>query len=335
MIPSSPPNTDRTTATIGMMTPLSPDRIAEAARVIHPGFLGTPQYLDPALSRRLGGETVVKVETLNPIRSFKGRGADYFVRGVSPGRTVVCASAGNFGQAMAHVAAARGIDVVVFAATTANATKVARMRELGADVRLTGDDFDAAKDAARAYAANDRSRMFVEDGREPAIAEGAGTIAVELAPLGVGTLLVPVGNAALISGIGAWTRAHAPGTRVVGVCAEGAPAMAESWRAGHAVATRTAATSADGIAVREPIDVSVDWMCAYADDVLLVDEAHIAEALRVVRDTVGVLAEPAGVAGVAATLQHGFPEGDGMATIITGGNLSSELLADLTGTPAP
>ncbi len=161
---------------------LSLEHIEEAHRVIEPVFLHTPQFTDAELSRRVGAEIVVKVETLNPIRSFKGRGADYLMHDLAPDRQIVCASAGNFGQAMAYAGRSRGALVRVFAATSANPAKVACMRQLGAEVILTGEDFDAAKDAARAYATRRPDCLFVEDGQEPRIAEGAGTIGVELRP---------------------------------------------------------------------------------------------------------------------------------------------------------
>ena len=160
---------------------LSLERIAEAARVIDPVFLHSPQFVSGALSERLGPRLLCKVELLNPIRSFKGRGADYFLQRLgSEPRPLVCASAGNFGQGLAYAAARRGRQVTVFAAHTANPLKLERMRRLGAEVRLAGDDFDAAKLAARAYADQTGAR-FVEDGAEPAIAEGAGSLGAELA----------------------------------------------------------------------------------------------------------------------------------------------------------
>ncbi|MEQ4720304.1 pyridoxal-phosphate dependent enzyme [Nonomuraea sp. B19D2] len=313
-----------------MMNPsLSLEHIEQASDLIDPAFLHTPQYVHTGLSRRLGRDTVIKVETLNPIGSFKGRGADHFMRGVPLDRQVVCASAGNFGQAIAYAARARGLAVKVFAATTANPAKVAAMRELGARVELVGADFDEAKAAARAYADRHQECLFVEDGHDPRIAEGAGTIAVELASMDVGTLLIPVGNGALISGIGCWMKARSPRTKIVGVCAAGAPAMAHSWREGRPVSSPQAATAADGIAVRVPVPVAVDWMREYVDDVVLVSEEAIREAMFVVRDTLGLLVEPSGAVGVAAALRHEFADAP-LATIITGGNLSDDLRAELT-----
>ncbi|WBB57690.1 pyridoxal-phosphate dependent enzyme [Streptomyces sp. WMMC500] len=311
-----------------MIQPLQVQNIEEAAGLIDPVFRNTPYVEDTALARRVGRDLGLKLETFNPIRSFKGRGADYFMREVAAGQRVVCASAGNFGQAIAYAGRARGIAVTVFCARSANPVKVARMRGLDAEVVLAGDDFDAAKDAARAYADGGPGRLFVEDGREARISEGAGTIAVELAPLKPATLLVPLGNGALIGGTACWTKARAPRTRVVGVCAAGAPSMAESWRRNAPFTTPEARTIADGVAVRVPVSAAVDRMRGLVDDVVLVDDDQIREALRALRDTVGLILEPSAALGVAAALHHRFPPGT-LATVVTGSNFSPELLAEL------
>jgi len=139
---------------------LSPERIAEAAKVIDPVFLHSPQFVSGALSERLGLRLLCKVELLNPIRSFKGRGADYFLQRLgSQARPLVCASAGNFGPGLAYAAARRARAVTVFAARGANPLKLERMRQLGALVQLAGDDFDAAEDAARGTRGADRRAL--------------------------------------------------------------------------------------------------------------------------------------------------------------------------------
>jgi threonine dehydratase len=313
-------------------TSLSADRIEEAAGLIDPVFLRTPQFEDAALSRALGRALVVKVETLNPLRSFKGRGVDLYARRLPVGTHVVCASAGNFGLAVAYAGRARSLPVTVFTAHGANPNKVARMRQLGARVVAQGADFDAAKEAARAYAETRRECVFVEDGDEPLIAEGAGTIAVELGPLGLDALLVPVGNGALISGIGYWMKARSPGTRVIGVCAAGAPAMAASWRTGVPEPTGPVSTMADGIAVRVPVPAAVAWMREVVDDVLLVEEDDISRALRTVRDTLGLILEPSGAVGIAAILRHRL-DAASLGTILTGANFSPALLDELAPDP--
>jgi threonine dehydratase len=233
---------------------LSLEHIEEAARCIDPVFLGSPQYEAEALGDELGLRLVCKLETANPIRSFKGRGTDYLLHrlGGEAGR-LVCASAGNFGQGLAYAARKRNVPLTVFAAENANPAKVKNMRRLGAEVYLEGEDFDESKAAAHALAESEGWR-FVEDGWEVEISEGAGTLAIELChwPEPFDALLVPLGNGALLSGVGAWMKAHAPSTEVIGVCAEGAPAMALSLREGVVKTTEKVDTIADGIRGARP-----------------------------------------------------------------------------------
>jgi threonine dehydratase len=269
---------------------------------------------------------ILKVETINPIRSFKGRGTDFLVSGLpagSPG--LVCASAGNFGQGMAYAARKHGIPLVVFAAENANPLKLERMRQFGADVRLAGRDFDEAKDHAREFAGA-AGRRYIEDGREPAISEGAGTIAVELDrwPLRFDFALVPLGNGAMLAGIGTWMKAHSPATRVIGVCAAGAPSMALSLRHGVPQPTESVETIADGIAVRVPVPEALADLSGVVDDVLLVEDAALIEAMQLVFREHGLVVEPAGVAGLAAAMafRDRF-RGAAVVTPLCGGNLTA------------
>ncbi len=185
---------------------ISIDRIREASEVIDPAFKDTPQFLAESMSERLGLSLVLKVECVNPIRSFKGRGTDYLLHRIGDRpQGFVCASAGNFGQGMAYAARKRGQRLIVFAAVTANPLKVSRMRALGAEVVLAGADFDAAKTAAKQHA-HAIGALYVEDGLLPEIAEGAGTIALELGRMDeqLDAIFVPLGNGSLINGIGTW-----------------------------------------------------------------------------------------------------------------------------------
>jgi threonine dehydratase len=307
-------------------------RIAQAAGRIDPLFLNTPVVRSEAMDRVLGREVLFKVETLTPIRSFKGRGASWLLHELGPiaERGLVCASAGNFGQGLAHAARARGVAATVFAATGANPLKLEAMRGFGADVRLAGHDFDAAKAAARTHAAA-TGQLFVEDGLHPAIAEGAGTIALEMDAAGaLGDLvLVPVGNGSLINGIGTWIKARHPTTRVVGVTAAGAPAMARSWWEGRIVETEAAPTIADGIAVRVPVPEALAVMRSTVDEVVEVSEDVLLRAMRLALTVLGLVVEPAGVAGLAALLAHPTLGRAGrVATILCGGNVSAEQARD-------
>lgn len=305
------------------------DDILEASRIVDPVFVHTPQFISEPLAAGLGCSVTIKIETLNPLKSFKGRGADYFVRKMRDrdySRPLVCASAGNWGQAMAYVCRANGIPLEVFAAETANQLKIQRMRELGATLHLVGRDFDEAKDVARAYC-DDRGAWLVEDGLDREISAGAGSIAVEL--LGRGdafdAVLVPLGNGALLNGMGRWIKAAASSTKVIGVVASGAPAMASSWRSRRVVCEEMAETIADGVAVRNPVPEAVADMEGVVDDVILVDDATIINAMRLVHIHLGLVLEPAGALGIASLLGH--PQrfaGASVATVLTGGNLPED-----------
>lgn len=316
---------------------LSVQRIEEAARTIDPVFLQSPQFVSEALSDAIGIRTLVKVETLNPIRSFKGRGASYFVASLEPGERLVCASAGNFGQAMAYACRLRGIDLTVYASVNANSLKVERMHALGAKVVLHGEDFDAAKSQARLIAAATGSRM-VEDGREPRLAEGAGSIAVELlrGAERFDTILVPLGNGALLGGIARYVKARGRGITVIGVAASGAPCMERSWRSGLLMETTTMQTIADGIGTRVPVAEALEDIRDTVDDIVLVDDPQMIEAMRLVHRHAGIVLEPSGAAAVAALLTQGPRlRGHTVATVLCGSNLTPRQMADWLGPDAP
>jgi threonine dehydratase len=306
---------------------ISVDRIREAAEVIDPAFKDTPQFLAESMSERLGLSLVLKVECVNPIRSFKGRGTDYLLHRIGDRpQGFVCASAGNFGQGMAYAARKRGQRLIVFAAVTANPLKVSRMRALGAEVVLAGADFDAAKTAAKQHA-HAIGALYVEDGLLPEIAEGAGTIALELGRMDepLDAIFVPLGNGSLINGIGTWFKHFSPDCRVIGVCAEGAPSMELSWRAGKPVSTESMTTIADGIGVRVPVPEALAAMRTAVDEVMLVSDEEILDAMRMLFLEAGLVVEPAGAAGLAAVAERRKElEGQRVATPLCGGNLTED-----------
>ncbi|MUN39545.1 threonine ammonia-lyase [Actinomadura litoris] len=312
-------------------------RIEKAVQVIDPVFLNTPQYLDEQLCQALDGRTVtVKLETANPVRSFKGRGADLMLSTLAAGTPVVCASSGNFGQAVAYAGRARGMPVEVFVPETINPDKRQRMETLGARVVAAGPDGTSARKAAALHAERHPGCVHLRDGLQAAIAEGAGTIGVELtrgAPGGArgpgfDAVVLPVGDGALINGVARWMKEHAPSTRIVGVNAEGAPSMRNSLRAGHAVRVERARTFADGIAVRTPLDASVRRARALVDEIVLVTDEAIAAAMELAARTLGILLEPAGAAGLAA-IAEGLVPGDRPVTVLTGANPRPEQVREL------
>ncbi len=309
-------------------------RLAEIIRaqvVIDPVFLNSPQYDCEPLSEALGCTLTLKVETINPIRSFKGRGADFLISSLKAEaarhrQPIVGASAGNWGQALAYSCRAADLLLILFASVNANPLKVERMRALGAEVRLAGIDFDASKVAAKAFADASGLRM-VADGLDVEASEGAGTMAMELLARGTkyDAVLVPLGNGAMLTGIARWFKATCPATQIYGVCATGADAMEKSWRSGSIILPPSIATIADGIGVRVPIPEAVADMSGIVDDVLLVEDSSIIDAMQLLHQQAGLIAEPSGAAGVAALMAHRDRfAGQRVATIVCGGNLTEE-----------
>lgn len=308
---------------------LSLASIEAAARDIDPAFRNSPQYICEPLGEALGTEVLVKIETANPIRNFKGRGADWFVSSRDAGSHIVTASAGNLGQAMAYACRKRGVHLTVFASVNANPLKIQRMRALGAQLRLEGGDFDAAKSAAKRYCQAAGVPM-VEDGREPKLTEGAGTIAVELLrfPQPMDIVLVALGNGAMLAGIGRYLKARAPSVQVIGVAAAGAPCMERSWRTGTPVALERVDTIADGLATRIPIPEALDDLTGVVDDIVLVDDDRMIEGMRLAHRHLGLVLEPSGAAGIAAMLADPARfAGRRVATVLCGGNLTPEQVA--------
>ncbi|MFD4369925.1 threonine/serine dehydratase [Rhodococcus sp. NPDC058521] len=303
--------------------------IEHAAGLLDPVFAHTPVLKNTSIDTVIGARMLLKVETLNPIRSFKGRGADTWMREVGVGADgVVCASVGNFGQGVAYAARKHGIDCRVYVGESANPDKVTAMHRLGAQVLVGGHDYETAIETARSFADVSGWR-FVQDGRNRWIAAGAGTIARELTIAGhrPDVAVMPVGNSALILGIAAWLRHHRPGTRIVGVCAEDAPAPALSWHQQQVVTTKEVATVADGIGVREPFPESVAAMTDLVDHMVLVSEQALRHAVRLLTDTTGVLVEAAGAAGLAALLSNPGPYHDShIFTPLCGANLPPDAL---------
>ena len=318
--------------------PPTAEGIRAAYAAIDPVFLDTPLIEHPSTDAELTCKLLVKVETLNPIRAFKGRGTYWFLANLpSSGQRLVAASAGNFGQGLARAAQKRGRALTMFASIHANPLKIEAMQRFGAEMILAGEDFDAAKDAARAFAAQ-HGHLYVEDGAHREVAEGAGTIALEMTRdlarrrASVDTILVPLGNGALLTGVGTWFRHAVPGCRVIGVVAEVAPSMLLSWQQGRQTSTATASTIADGIAVREPIPYALACMRSTVDDVWTVSEASIRAGMRFCHRHYGLVVEPAGAAGVGAVLEHGARlAGQRVATILCGGNMTAEQVAEVLG----
>lgn len=301
--------------------------IIHAQSCIDPVFLNTPQFECEPLSMLFDCRVILKVETLNPIRSFKGRGAELLTHHAKE-RSMLCASAGNFGQAMAWSCRKRDIDLTVYASIHANAFKVSRMKELGANVIQQGDDFDSCKAIAREVASKKGIR-FVEDSFDVDTVVGAGTVGVELSSgsYSPDAILVPLGNGALTNGIAMALKNVLPNTRIVGIQSKNAPAMVESWRTGKTITHDKVDTIADGIGVRIPVDVALNEMKELIHDAMVVAEGTIIQAMKLLRLHTGLTVEPSAAVGLAAMLENReLFAGKTVALVLTGSNLTEQQL---------
>jgi threonine dehydratase len=306
-----------------MQKRLSISNVEKAVHSIDPVFLNSPQFFQEPLGESLACRLLLKVETLNPVRSFKGRGADLLVSN-SKEDGLLCASAGNFGQAMAYACRKAKKKLIVYASTKANPLKIDRMKGLGAEVILFGDDFDAAKAEAKRVATVKKIR-FVEDAVDLETLTGAATIGVELLCLKeqIDFVLVPLGNGALLNGVARIYKEYSPSTRIIAVQAKGAPAMVESWKEGTLKVHEQINTIADGIGVRIPIPQALEDMDGLVDDAYLVKEDTIIHAMKLIHMHAGIVAEPSAVVGIAAVIENRTAfRNKSVATIITGGNVS-------------
>ncbi|MEV6795671.1 pyridoxal-phosphate dependent enzyme [Streptomyces sp. NPDC051320] len=308
-------------------TRLDTARFRAARRVIDPVFLDTPLYRCEALEPHLGCTVSIKLETANPVRSFKARGTEVvasLLAGHGP-RAVVCASADNLGQALAWSGRGRGLDVTVVASRFATAAKLDRIRALDARLELVDGDHDMARERA-AIARHDGIRLL-EDSLDIETCEGAATIGLELADAvpSFDAVLIALGGGALATGMGHVVKAMAPETEVICIQPLGAPAMTHSWRRRRVVTTDATDTIADGVAGRRPIPAVLDDLLLVADDAVLVQEASIIAGMRMLLDHAGLVVEPSAALGIAAILEDRDRfAGRHVVTIVCGSNVDAD-----------
>ena len=282
----------------------------------------------PLEEAELGGRRVLlKREDQHELGAFKWRGALPVLEEWKQGgaETVVTASTGNHGAATAWAAERLGLRAVVYVPNQATRAKVALAEDLGAELRFAGADLDQAKAEAQAYAQAE-GLPFFEDGAERAQYEGYAAIGDEILDQAEDTpaaVVVPVGNGALLGGIGLGICRRAPKVERVGVVAKEAPCMARSWEAGEPVECDRSSTFADGLAVRVAIPVAVEALGEFASRMLEVSEREIAYAVGAYADA-GVRAEGAAGAALAALPQLD-DLGDPLVLVVTGRNIDDEL----------
>lgn len=291
-----------------------------------------PTRLVPATSLNRGAsEAYLKLESEMPTGSFKVRGALYalqceVMRG--PVTEVVASSTGNHGAAVAYAGKLSGIPAKIFLPVEANPAKVSRIQAQGGAIVEVGKDLSEANHAAQEYAARNHA-FFLNDADNPQVPAATATIAVEIVEQlpNVTTILVPMGDTALIRGVAYAARHLRPEIRIIGVQAEQAPSYYLSWKRGVAVTTETCDTIADGLATRTPILENVVAIRELVDDVRLVSETEMLNAITHLLTREQVVAEPAGGATTAAWLADSLTDAKQAAVLlVTGANIADAVL---------
>src|SRR5208282_5994252 len=295
----------------------------------------TPLEPAPRLSRRLENRVLFKREDLQPVFSFKIRGAYNKIAQLSATaaqRGVICASAGNHAQGVALGARTRGIHAVVVMPITTPEIKVQAVADLGAEIVLHGDDYDAANDHAIGVA-RDRTLVFVHPFDDPDVIAGQGTIAMEILRQwhgdGIEAIFVPIGGGGLIAGISAYVKSLYPRIKIIGVQPEDAAAMFESLRGGKRVTLERVGMFADGVAVRRVGEETFRLARQYVDEIVLVSTDQICAAIQDIFQDTRSIAEAAGALAVAGIKKYVARENCTARTLIAinaGANMNFDRL---------
>jgi len=290
----------------------------------------TPLELAPGLSARLHNEILFKREDLQPVFSFKLRGAYNKIAQMSEeecAKGVICASAGNHAQGVAMSARRRGCKATIVMPKTTPDIKVHAVESLGGDVILFGDSYSDACEYA--YHLRDESGLhFVHPYDDPLVIAGQGTIAEEMlrqAPKDMDAIFIPIGGGGLISGMAVYLKKHSPDTRIIGVEPVDSAAMYHSLQAGKRVSLDQVGIFADGVAVKQVGKHTFDLCQRFVDEIILVDTDEICAAIKDIFDDNRTLVEPAGALGVAGMkkyVQREGVHGQVLACINSGANMN-------------
>lgn len=304
------------------------DQIRGAQRILSAHFPSTRLVHAQGIAHPTAG-VYLKIETELPTGSFKPRGALYALAKNLERREiheVTASSTGNHGAAVAWAAKTLGVSATIFLPENPNPVKRKKIAALGARIVETGGaDLAHASREARAYSARP-GVYFLNDATDSDLPAGPATIGSEiLAQLPqVAAIYVPMGDTALIRGVGAALKQTKPGVKIIGVQAERAPSYCLSWKAGRAIPTETCDTCADGLATRTPEPANVQAISELVDDVALVSEEELISAITKLFHREMVLAEPAGAAATAAFLKQPGPAGP-VVLLVTGANISDSV----------
>ena len=287
----------------------------------------------PALDELIGTETWVKHENNQPVCAFKVRGGINLLSQLTDDerrRGVITASTGNHGQSIAYAARIFGVRAIVCVPEGANPVKVRSIRGLGAEIVTHGVDFDEAREHAAQLSEKDGYR-YIHSGNEPHLIAGVGTQALEILDRqpDIEVIVVPIGGGSGAAGTCIVAKAVNPKIQVIGVQSAEAPAAYKSWKA-HRLLEDRMGTIAEGLATRTAFEMPQRILWEMLDDFVLVPDAKIRTAVRLMIETTRNLAEPAGAAPLAAALQlQERLKGKRVALILSGSNITTTQLRDL------
>lgn len=309
------------------------DEIARAASMRGGVVRKTPLVYSRTFSGMTGSEVYLKLEYLQKTGAFKIRGAYHKIRTMSDAEKrngVVAASAGNHGQGVAFAASAEGIPCTIVMPKTASPAKVAATRGYGADVVLHGASYEESWNRAREIS-EETGAAVIHAFDDPQIIAAQGVIGLEILEdlPDVDEVYVPIGGGGLAAGILIAIKETHPDVRIVGVQSRSFPAMQESVKRGELTVSGGGRTIADGISVRRPGAATFDVLSGLIDDIVLVEDSKIIEAMFLLMERTKAVVEPAGAASLAYLLSERPSPGKKVVAVLAGGNVDMYLLGQI------
>ena len=308
--------------------------VKEAYEVLKPIVKHTSLEKSKTFSKLTKTNVYLKLENLQTTGSFKIRGAYnkiYHLSKKERERGIVCASAGNHAQGVAHASKLMGVKSTVFMPIYTPPTKIIATKAYGAEVVLEGATYDDAAEAAKKYS-EEKKLTFVHAFNDHYVIAGQGTIGIEIFESlpEVDAVVVPIGGGGLICGIALALKTLKPKVKVIGVEAEGAQSMKKSLEENKIVPMKSINTIADGIAVKTPKEITFDLAKKYVDEVVVVNDEEIANALYLLLQRAKLVVEPAGAVGLAAILSKKINlPGKNVVAVLSGGNVNLSLLTQI------
>lgn len=307
-----------------------------ARKVISRYLKPTPLIFSRGLSNLLGCQVYLKLENLQPTRAFKVRGGVYYMEKMKQqalSRGVIAASTGNHAQSIAYAGSLHGIQVKIVMPTGVPGLKIDAVRDLGAEVIIHGSYYEEAREHAE-HLASEKNYLYVHASNEPLLHEGVATMHLEILEEqpDIDIVINPIGGGSGASGACIVYKTLDPRIKVIGVQAEGAPAFYRSWKDGALRQTDGVKTAAEGLATAQTYELPLTIIREKIDDIILVSDEEMKQAVKNIFLTTGQVAELSGAASTAAAFKiKDRLTGKNVVLMVTGGNIQPNQLASILG----